>query len=59
MKALKNRDFFDPDFYKFMLKEYEAIRIHRKTFKGKPDEYDRIDFELDKIFQTFYARFID
>lgn len=59
MLAIKNKDFFDEDFYKFMLHEYEAIRVRRKSRKGKPDEYDRIDLDLDKLFENFYKHFID
>jgi hypothetical protein len=56
---MTNREFFGEDFYRFMLKEYEAIRVSRKSRKGKPDEYDRINLDLDKIFETFYKKFID
>lgn len=57
--AFKNREFFDEDFYKGMLKDYEAIRVSRKGRKGKPDEYDRIILELEKIFEAFYKKFLD
>lgn len=56
---LKHREFFDDEFYRFMLREYEAIRVRRKSRKGKPDEYERIELSLDKIFETFYKQFID
>jgi len=56
---MKNRDFFDETFYKKMLVEYEAIRVRRKSLKGKPDEYQRVELDLDKLFESFYKRFLD
>ena len=56
---LKHREFFGEEFYRVILQEYEAIRVRRKSRKGKPDQYDRIELELDKIFETFYKRFLD
>lgn len=44
----------DPEYYKFCLTEYEKIRQRRNAFKGKPDQYDRIEIMLDRIFETFY-----
>jgi hypothetical protein len=57
--VLTNRDFFGEEFYKFILHEFEAIRVRRKSLKGKPDEYQRVELALDKIFETFYKQFID
>lgn len=56
---IKNREFLDEGFYKGMLKDYEAIRVSRKSRKGKPDEYDRIVLDLEKIFENFYKQFLD
>jgi hypothetical protein len=56
---LKNRDFFDEDHYKLMLQDYEAIRVSRKNRKGKPDEYDRIILNIEKMFEEFYKQFLD
>lgn len=56
---LTNREFFGEEHYKFMLHEFEAIRVRRKSLKGKPDQYQRIELALDKIFETFYKQFID
>lgn len=58
-KAMTNREFFGEEFYKKMLGDYEAIRVSRKNFKGKPDQYDRIVMDMNKAFETFYRQFID
>lgn len=44
----------DPEYQLTCLKEYEAIRARRNRFKGKPDEYDRIEITLDRIFEGYY-----
>lgn len=51
---LVKRAFHGEEFYKFMLTEYEAIRVRRKSIKGKPDDMQRIELEFDKMFETFY-----
>jgi hypothetical protein len=56
---LTNRDFFGEEHYKFILREFEAIRVRRKSLNGKPDQYQRVELALDKIFETFYKQFID
>jgi len=56
---IKNREFFDDDFYKKMLMDYEDIRHRRKNMKGKPDVYDRIILDMDKMFESFYKKFLD
>lgn len=56
---MTNREFFGEEFYRFILQEYEAIRVRRKSRKGKPDEYERIELALDKTFETFYKQFLD
>lgn len=56
---LTNREFLGEEYYKWVLQEYEAIRVRRKSRKGKPDVYDRIELDLDKVFETFYKQFID
>jgi len=44
----------DPEYYKFCLTHYEEIRQRRNSFKGKPDRYQLIDIQLDRIFERFY-----
>lgn len=46
---LSTRDFLDEDFYKWCQVEFEAIRQRRNAFKGIPDQYDRINMTIDKI----------
>jgi hypothetical protein len=53
------REFFDQEHYLWMLREYEAIRSRRKSFRGKPDQYDRVLMEFDKEFESFLRRFLD
>lgn len=56
---LTNRDLLGEEHYKLILADYEAIRVRRKAFKGKPDEYDRLIMAMDKMFETYYKRFLD
>jgi hypothetical protein len=56
---LKNRDTLGEEHYKLVLADYEAIRARRKLFKGKPDKYDLILIQMDKMFEAHYKKFID
>lgn len=56
---LTKRDFHGPDFTRYMQQEYEKIRQRRKAFKGKPDEYDRIQIALDRDAESFYKSQLD
>lgn len=56
---LSNRSFHGEEFYKFCVKEYELIRQKRKAFKGKPDEYDKLEISLDRLFEKFYGKVLD
>jgi len=49
-------NFYDPEFRKFCAKEFQIIRERRKSFKGKPDEFDMLDIVLDRAFERFYAK---
>ena len=51
---LTKQDFHGPEFYKFCIQEFQNIRERRNTRKGKPDDYDRIELTLDKLFESFY-----
>ena len=52
---MTKREFHGEAHYKWLLQQYEAIRIKRKNRPaGKPDAYDRLDMEIDKTFETFY-----
>lgn len=51
-------NFYDPEFKKFCLQQYEAIRQRRNAFKGKPDQYDLVDIALDRMFSDFYKKII-
>ena len=56
---MTNRDTLGEEHYKLILVDYEAIRVRRKTFRGKPDQYDRLLMEMDKIFEAHYKKFLD
>jgi hypothetical protein len=56
---LANREFFDPEFYRFMLQDFEDIRRRRKLTKGKPDAEQRAILECERQFEAFYRRFLD
>lgn len=46
--------FLDPEYLKWCRQQYEEIRQRRNAFRGKPDQYDRIEIALDRIFEQFY-----
>lgn len=56
---LSNKEFFDPEFYNCMLRDFEDIRRRRKLRKGKPDAYDRLMLDLEREFEAFYKKFLD
>ena len=56
---LLKRDFHGQLAYNIMLQAYEQIRLRRKSLKGKPDQYQRVELELDKVFETFYKQQLD
>ena len=56
---LTKRDFHGEPFYVGMTQAYEQIRQRRKALKGKPDQYQRVELELDKAFETFYKSQMD
>lgn len=57
--TLSNRDFFDPEFYKAMQQDFEDIRRRRKLMKGKPDDAQRCILDCERVFESFYKRFLD
>lgn len=59
IQTLSNKEFFDPEFYNSMLRDFEDIRRRRKLQKGKPDAYDRLILNLEREFEAFYKRFLD
>lgn len=56
---LSNRDFFDPEFYKTMLMDFEEIRRRRKQLKGRPSEEQMVILSCEREFESFYKRFLD
>ena len=56
---MTHRDLLGEEHYKLYLRDYEEIRVRRKAFKGKPDQYDRLIMEMDKAFETYYKKFLD
>lgn len=57
--ALQHRDLLGEEHYKLILADYEAIRVRRKAFRGKPDQYDRLIMDMDKMFEAQYKKFLD
>lgn len=52
---LSKRDAYGEELYLLMLRDFEEIRQRRNNApKGKPDQYDRIQLDLDKKFESFY-----
>lgn len=56
---ISNREFFDPEFYKSMLNDFEDIRFRRKQLKGRPDAETICIINCEKEFESFYKRFLD
>jgi hypothetical protein len=56
---LTKRDALGEEHYKMMLADYEQIRVRLKSFKGKPDQYDRLIIDMDKLFESFYRRVLN
>jgi len=56
---LTDREFFDPEFYKAMQQDFEDIRRRRKLMKGKPDDAQRCILDCERVFESFYKRFLD
>jgi malate synthase len=56
---IPNREFVEPEFYKFMLQDFEDIRRRRKQLKGRPDEAQMAIIECEKEFESFYKKFLD
>jgi hypothetical protein len=56
---LKHHFLLGEDHYKLIQSDYEAIRARRKKFKGKPDAYDQILIDMDKMFEAHYKKFLD
>ena len=50
--------FFDDEFRRWAISQYEEIRKRRKSMKRKPDSYDEIEIALDRIFEPFYKQII-
>lgn len=56
---MTNRDLLGEEHYKLILVDYEQIRVRLKSFRGKPDNYDRMLIDLDKMFESHYKKFLD
>lgn len=56
---MTNRESLGDEHYKMMLQDYEEIRSRRKKFRGKPDVYDQLQIDMDKLFESFYKKFLD
>lgn len=57
--AMTNRELLGEEHYKLILVDYEQIRVRLKSFKGKPDQYDRLIIQMDKMFEAHYKPFLD
>jgi len=55
---MTNEDFFDPEYRKFMLTDYEDIRYRRKQLKTRPTEIEMLMIKLEKQFESFYRKFL-
>jgi hypothetical protein len=59
MALISNREFFDPEFYRFMQQDFEDIRRRRKQLKGRPDSEQMAVLECERQFEAFYKKFLD
>lgn len=55
---MDSKEFFDRDFYLFMLKDYEDIRQRSNQRRGRPSEEDMIIIAVEKQFERFYKKFL-
>lgn len=55
---MTNRELLGEEHYLLMLQDFEAIRARRNARKGKPDQYERVLIEMDKMFEQHYKRFL-
>lgn len=52
---LTKKDFNGPEFQSWAIQQYEEIRVKANSRgKFKPDQYDRVELSLDKLFERFY-----
>lgn len=54
---MTNKDFFDKEFYTFMIKDFEDIRARRNALKGKPTQEELAVIKLERLFESFYRKF--
>lgn len=52
------RHILDPEYVKWCQQEFDTIRQRRNNFKGKPDTYEQIEIELDRMFMRFYKQVV-
>ena len=55
----RNRELLGDEHYLLILQDYENIRAKSKSFRGKPDVYDRIEMTMNKMFEQHYKKFLD
>lgn len=56
---MTNRELLGEDHYLLILRDFELIRARRNARKGKPDAYDMLQIQLDKMFEQHYRPFLD
>jgi hypothetical protein len=52
---LNAREFLGDEFWKSCKTDYDLLMAYRKTLKGKPDDFQRLTLDLNKIFIDFYG----
>lgn len=55
---MTRRELLGDEHYLLILQDFETIRARRKARRGKPDEYERMVIELDKMFEQHYKVFL-
>ncbi len=56
---MTNRELLGDEHYLLILQDYENIRSKVKSFKGKPDAYNRLEMTMNKMFEQHYKKFLD
>jgi len=51
---LPAREFFGDEEWKRMKHDYDELMAYRKTIKGKPDVYERLVLDLNRIWIDYY-----
>ena len=53
------KGFWDDDFRKWLVQQYEGLCRKRKAREKPKDIYDRLQIQLDKMFERHYRKLLE